>query len=494
MLIYNHKKEFIAIDEAALEVLSIPSIAELQKEVSDFADLFVSSPGLIHNFKHVHWIDYITCNEDATDSKAIIKIRGKNYSANIVVKVIYLLENPTEKAFKVELVNLKSLSPLQEEKITLSSLTEQEPQENNHKFKAPKKETTYENLNPNIIKDEYEEDSIQEEDYASLVNLQEEESRADKTPKTIPLVEKKEDILSAELKYDNSADESLNFSDYCYDPNVASDELGLPIDLVEEFIQDFIVQANSFKSDLYSSLAEGNMDNLKIQSHKLKGVAANLRIEDALDALSIVNSSHDEYDIQKNLDRFFYIINNLSKSDTKEPIFNNTQEDEFIISFKDETSPAENIEVLDSDVPEHIEIAILADDNFLKESSPFEKNNKPLINDVIDNEVEKVIFQYDKNQVAHDIGLDIDSFNELFSDYLTEAKNIFADINEALEENDLDSCKKSARKLKGMSENMRVYDFDASLEDVISATNINEIEQSVRNIAFTLTLISKNRG
>ena len=64
MLIYNYKKEFLGIDENDLTALGLSNLADLRAEAADFADLFVKTPGFIHNFKHVHWIDYIVCNTD----------------------------------------------------------------------------------------------------------------------------------------------------------------------------------------------------------------------------------------------------------------------------------------------------------------------------------------------------------------------------------------------------------------------------------------------
>ena len=64
-----------------------------------------------------------------------------------------------------------------------------------------------------------------------------------------------EETIESEVKTavaDNiQLDEADSFANYVFNPEVASEELGLPTDLVEEFIQDFIAQANSFKDELY---------------------------------------------------------------------------------------------------------------------------------------------------------------------------------------------------------------------------------------------------
>lgn len=511
MLIYNYKKEFLGIDEADLKLLSLSSVEELQEEATDFANLFVKLPGFIHNFKHVHWIDYITCNDEGVDSKAIIKVKNKNYSTNIQIRTIYLLQDPTQKAFIIELINLKSLSLAQEEKITASSSIEKELQTNINKPKIQKEESIYENLSSKIIKDPYEDDT-NEISYNTFIkpdNTKIEIKEPLLKPDTITNSKtiSKDEPLLAELKHKDK-DESP-FSNYSYDPHIASEELGLPIDLVEEFIQDFIAQANSFKSDLYSSLSQGDMNNLKIKSHKLKGVAANLRIEDALDALTIANSAHDEYEIQKNLDRFYHIINKLSKNSTQKTAPLELHEkkevkeevkDDFIISFKDELPIKDSINILDSDVPDSIEITELADDDFLVQSTTLKISDSMITDDKLINidepqeEALKVTLHYDKNKIAHDIGLDIDSFNELFNDYLLEVKWISTDMSKAIEKNDLNECKNSVKKLKSMSENMRVHEFDSYIEAIINTTDIYEIQQNIKNIFSILELLSKNKG
>ena len=105
--------------------------------------------------------------------------------------------------------------------------------------------------------------------------------------------------------------ELVKSGDYKYNPQIAADELGLPVDLIEEFIGDFIAQAHEFNEDLYASVSSEDYDNVQVLSHKLKGVAANLRIEDAFDVLGVINSSKDNAEIMPNLNQFYRIIAKL---------------------------------------------------------------------------------------------------------------------------------------------------------------------------------------
>ena len=113
--------------------------------------------------------------------------------------------------------------------------------------------------------------------------------------------------------------ELVSSGTYKYDPSVAAGELGLPVDLIEEFIGDFIDQAHEFKDDLYASINAEDFDNVQILSHKLKGVAANLRVEDAFDVLSVVNTSKDLEEVLPNLNQFYKIIAKLEGKEVEEP-------------------------------------------------------------------------------------------------------------------------------------------------------------------------------
>ncbi|WP_353661157.1 Hpt domain-containing protein [Hydrogenimonas sp. SS33] len=65
-----------------------------------------------------------------------------------------------------------------------------------------------------------------------------------------------------------------------FDPGEAADALGLPESLIIEFVNDFVVQAREEKSRFEKAFEAGDIQTVNQTAHKLKGVAANLRIED----------------------------------------------------------------------------------------------------------------------------------------------------------------------------------------------------------------------
>lgn len=495
MLIYNHKKEFWGIDEDDLKALGLSSIEELQDQAADFADLFVKKPGFIHNFKHMHWIDYITCNN--IDSKVILRIKDKNYAAHIKIKTIYLIDNPSKKAYGVNLRKIKLLSDAQDEKISTPMMQKPATRENFQSSELydraiiPKDAPTKNNENSSektiMAKQELHKDSpnkIKEEDSESI----------------------HKQLIKVEQTDQNK--EKSSFTEYVYNPQIASEELGLPIDLIEEFIQDFIAQAESFKNDLYEAAKIQDLNHLRVLSHKLKGVAANLRIENALDTLITINTSNDDNEIKTNLEKFYKIIDKLSHKEEpaeEKPVEKAKldNDDTIILSFKEDVKNEDlsNLQINDSQVPDFIEITELADDEFLKPKITINQDKIAdedlsifddydyIFQEKLPKKSSDTVFYYDKKQIADDIGLDIKSFNELFKDYLNEMKKISNHMFESIQKSDINGCKSAALKIKGMSQNMRVPNFDQDLSVIMNANDIDTIDKAGKNIIATLNKI-----
>ncbi|MCF6340878.1 MAG: Hpt domain-containing protein [Sulfurimonas sp.] len=520
MLIYNYKKEFLGIDEVDLEILGFSDLADLRAEAADFADLFVKTPGFIHNFKHVHWIDYITCNDIGVESKAIINIKGKIYSTILDIKPIYLVDNPSKKAFIVNLIKVRALSASQCEKIASDILEKPSPQTatgSSELFTAPGSiihskedahiqedigEITYDpyaasdaNTNFNAVEDIYENTPTINDtktSHEAPIDINFEDSAIDDsyisgTPTK---------ISSEEPKYQKKVIEEENediddSADYVYDPHLASDELGLPIDLVEEFIQDFISQAESFKDDLYEHIETNNISNLKIQSHKLKGVAANLRVEAALDTLTIINTSDNMDEIVMNLNKFYKVIAKLSNKSNRtnkaiSTVNDSDESDDFILSLKDddvnttEANTTTNDEVLKTTIDETKE----------------DKSSEIVTQEITEDEITKIniIQDYDKESIANDMGLNITSFNESFDEYISESKKLVSSIVSAYKDDDLDKCKNIAIQIKGMSDNMRMHELDNELNTIMNSTDINELAELLDNIISKLNKFSNSES
>ncbi len=607
MLIYNFQKEFIGIGQEDLEVFGFANLEELKAESTDFADMFVRTPGYIHNFKHVHWIDFVTCADPSETSKVIIEVNSKTYKATLKIKILYLSDNPSSKAYLIELDNLRGLT-LKENGEFSEDIARKQPltiePDVGFAFNTPQEKTqTMDTLaskafqTPTTTKETVEKEELKslQEPFEETPQTEEASSHPsldisfddDIDNSIFETTEKKSQIIQESPTESLNTQESDLFSidslelesikneeqkketpkeihkeeddydySYKYDPQVASDELGLPIDLIEEFIEDFIIQAKEFKGELYSSLQDGDLDNVKILSHKLKGVAANLRIEDAFNTLSIINTSSDISEVEKYLPVFYKIITKLSgeeiesskplkesqeEEETTSPVstpdsreetqedtqeldiyedafFNDNKEEKTqdtdigqISSHGDRKKEEEedlyldfDIEIEDSEVPKKIDIPELADDDFLNstQESSLDKEetfDELLIEPVvgieeeleIEIEQEELNISYSKEIVADEIGLDAESFNEIFNDYITDSQKSISSITEAISQNDFIRSKKEAIKLKGMSDNMRINAFKDELNTLINSSNKKEISLAIKKIDAVIAQISK---
>jgi HPt (histidine-containing phosphotransfer) domain-containing protein len=78
-----------------------------------------------------------------------------------------------------------------------------------------------------------------------------------------------------------------------YSPQIAANELNLPVVLIEEFVDDFIEQARQDKDHLLTSYYQKDIENIHELGHKLKGAASNLRINELSDILEEIQFCSD---------------------------------------------------------------------------------------------------------------------------------------------------------------------------------------------------------
>ena len=540
MLIYNSTKEFIGIDEHDLKIFGFSNLSQLRSEAADFADLFVRTPGYVHNFKHVHWIDFVSYAESAEESKVIISIKSKSYTASLSITKAYLTDNPNSEAYFIALNGLRPLSSKENEivasgardkPIPVSAIDEEQYKEMipdepvvEDAFDFP--EENVENNEPITFAEEaYEipdtpldiDIDFEEEITHAPVEFPDEESESLKQEPVTPVV------TPQAVQRDYETEDRVEDEDdgYVFDPKVASDELGLPIDLIEEFIEDFTGQAKEFQAEMYSALDENDLDSVSRLSHKLKGVAANLRIENALSAITAVNISKDPDIIKTNLDLFYRIMRKLGGegvSTAEKPVSVSTaaptveevkipdEEDDFVLDFKsddevlveklDSNDTIKDVEeddfvlnfkeempIEDMDVQGKSELPELADDDYLTTDTGIEEESH--------SSTKVVDVSYSKELSANAIGLDMETFEELFVDYIQDSRGISSNIHQALAQNNLEKCVKEARILKGMSTGMQVKEFTLELESLISASDKNEMTKAIEKIDNVIEQISK---
>lgn len=384
MLIYDHNKEFIGIDQESLKLLGYERFGDLIHEHKDVAELFVKKPGYIHNFTNFPWIDFVL-HAESDDAKVIIAGKSKAFSATIEIMPLHLNSAPDEEAFLIKLKNIQNyqldaseqLEPTPEP-IVLDTKEFNAPEAPSPKMPEPtltveiepavqeREESTPLAIDEDIfIQDEPSEISTPEEEELDIF-FQDEEEEEEQIPETVPgfveaapafsiedssslsalQKEQSTPMLGAYLSEEDKAylAELEVGDDYVYDPQVAADELGLPVDLIEEFIGDFIKQAHEFKEQLFSAIESEDFDNIKVLSHKLKGVAANLRIEDSFEVLRNVNETEDIKECEANLKQFYLAIAKLEGKDIEEvkrELENPIKEELYDLTPKFEPQPLE---------------------------------------------------------------------------------------------------------------------------------------------------------
>lgn len=528
MLFYNHKQEFIGIDEEGLKLLNYPSIEDLLSVCNDVADLFAKEPGYIHNFKSFGWIDFLL-HADSDARSAIVHGNGRTFSCILHVHSLFLAENPSQNGYIIEMTHIQSLSgeEIKPHHIAENLKQEVKPapiQTPSYTESSPSILPSYEHIIPTTLSEPdvldvpaFNESGLNDEPldnlYANLtLPLSDEELHYEFTPEaSLPIEEPtpvqgiqpepKIDLpMLGDVKYSNAEKAFINTlkvdKSYRFDPNVAAKELGLPVDLIQEFIGDFIQQSHEFKEELFEAVLKGDINNLKILSHKLKGVAANLRIEDAFETLSIINTSSDPVEIEANLKYFYSIINKLegkelllsdtqlieeitpnvsanddlyafSPKDSEEPIFSEeksstatlndmSHDDIYSFALKDNDSLIVHEEELSPTINLDEDLTSTSFDNQPAFSSTVSEPMQPL--------------NYNKTVVAGELGIEQSFFNELVEEYKHDAMRAAKEISASISAFDTHAWKKTASQLKGISDNLRLSEISEELA-ILSQTN-----------------------
>ncbi len=111
---------------------------------------------------------------------------------------------------------------------------------------------------------------------------------------------KEETPQKALLELAEDGKEPINF-----DPEEAAEALGLPASLIVEFANDFVQQAHEEKEIFQQAYAEGDLTKINETAHKLKGVAANLRIEEMRTLMEKVQYAETLEDAAEKLKIFY---------------------------------------------------------------------------------------------------------------------------------------------------------------------------------------------
>ncbi len=528
MLIYNYRKEFIGIDENTLRRLGYNNMDELKEDVADFADLFENRPGYIHNFKNFSWIDFIIHSEQ-DDIKARIRCNGKIYSCGFKVENFFLTQEE-QRGFSVTLTELQAIGDddgsqprelyepetpqaLQAQSMAQESLdTEPQPlQMIDEEFSADTYEpVTVPEIEPEPMALDIDMDMTQEESFPEPQSIEpldimdEPALEQEVAIEPMPAFGEPAPIASSNVELATPAD-------YVYDPSVAADELGLPADLIDEFVGDFIVQAKKFRPDIEEAVLKEDFDTVQILSHKLKGVAANLRIEDALEVLTIINTSKDTAKLQEYLNTLFAIIHKLEfgpdtalqsgaetpAGQTHEAVSSIDPEDDDLYSFDLIQEPlSDSDEPAFEDSTDTMDIEPLDFEPMDESSSVAQDLDSPdLVDDMLPIEdiakeaivPEKTLTEHDPEKfdiqkASQNLDMPIETLKEYVNEFVDQANNLKSELEDALTSQNFEQVQQVATQLKGISQTLHMDHATQLLSTLQTTSDIKEAIASAKEL------------
>jgi hypothetical protein len=559
VLFYNHKQEFLGIDEEGLKLLNYSTFDDLLEVCSDVADLFAKEPGYIHNFKSFGWIDFLL-HADSDARSAIVHGNGRTFSCTLDVEPFFLRADPKNPGYVITMQHVQSMSgdEFKAHTITPKVRTETPPVYEAPVYEAPVFEKpdvereppaytpsisepfpaspsvlpNYDHITPTPLSEpgildipsSFDPESVEEtrDDLYDGLSIPTPPSEPEKEyfipepvfePESIaiPAAEPKAPRPAANVgRYTPEEQAFLDTltvdKSYRFDPNVAAHELGLPVDLIEEFIGDFIQQSREFKDELFEATLKGDMNNLKILSHKLKGVAANLRIEDAFETLSVINTSNDLVEVEANLKYFYTIVDKLDGKEASEPesiddapipealdlsestaafspsidLSAPSAEDEiYEFAFKSHDVPAPSAAYDETlETSSHPTIELSDDEPLFKDEFSADLTEPSLQESTLPAYEEPDIIEpeplpslhYDKHFIAGQLGIEEAFFDELIGEYKRDAHRAGEEISEAIGAFDTHAWQHIASQLKGISDNLRLSEISDQLA-ILSRTN-----------------------
>lgn len=499
----------VGVDEETLKQIGYNSMTAFLQEHDDVADLFVKKPGYVHNFQNFSWIDFVR-HADAEETKAIVLNGSKQFSCLLGVSTFFLSDNPDKEAFAVTFKHIRSLN---------DDTAQESVVEPDHSFTTVESEIPISELPAPELEDT-EQTILEEPDLFDIpdlppvsipdinpdgslnIPLEIEKPSQEETLKSKPMLG---DYINAEEK---AYIDSLQTEDsYTYDPHIAADELGLPVELISEFIGDFIQQANEFKTPLFDAALKEDFDEVHLLSHKLKGVAANLRVEDAFEVLSNVNTSHDQVEIEANLKQFYRIIAKMegkeapdlplfeTPSDTKNPEPAPLAEDDDIYDLgftledpSNTVSLQENIadDTAYADTQAGSETSDTEDFEFLNDTDSFDipadlvQSNEDIetaeTKDA-NHAVSAEPLHYDLQKAALELDLKADFVSELCKEFKQNTLDSKEALYAAIGAGDTKKVQSIAFEFKGLADNLRIEQISKSLQNLLSAPTTDEADR-----------------
>ncbi len=117
----------------------------------------------------------------------------------------------------------------------------------------------------------------------------------------LPEIEEKEsepEVTVGEGSFGTLSLEGIKPIHFDFQLEAAASDLSLPVELIEEFVNDFIDQCHIETKNMLKAYEEGDLDAIQKIGHLLKGAASNLRINPLADTLYKIQFCEDSSDLE----------------------------------------------------------------------------------------------------------------------------------------------------------------------------------------------------
>ncbi len=138
----------------------------------------------------------------------------------------------------------------------------------------------------NIQKEPTLNESVSKEPFLDNLILEEPEAKEETILKEVAPEEESSATLETEDKrYDRIDLDNIQPIHFDFQMEKAANDLSLPVELIEEFVHDFIEQAHTETQKMLAAYEKGDLDTIQKAGHMLKGASSNLRINALSDTL-----------------------------------------------------------------------------------------------------------------------------------------------------------------------------------------------------------------
>ena len=360
LILYDKNSNFLGMGKSELSLLGFEDMEDFKSNFDDFADLFISRPGYISKFKNFSWIDY-ALHSGTPNKKILMKHKnGTEIEGKVIIHEIELIQE-NSRMYCIEIATtLASTDYNIKTDIDFSSL-EEKINENKETEKSQHNEITQtfddilaedqdkiddknEEADKSIhlkindeIKDIEDDFKLQiEDDYDTnpkfnietdsakitdddqpiklKVDFDENEDFDDITTTPAEIKNQENDIADITLDTKQEPSEDILPKEVEYE-NIdfmkIAEDTGLDLGDIAEIIEDFVQESEDYIKKSNKDILD--IDFIKNEAIKLKGITSNLKMTKITNTLNLILENSNSNEEKTLLESFQKQINNLKE-------------------------------------------------------------------------------------------------------------------------------------------------------------------------------------